>query len=350
MIRELKVDDEALAPEVEWLAKMPTTEPETAVIQVTSLLSAVMLRRTCFDRYQESVISAEGVGQASILVDALKLAAALKTVSGRLVISIDDGELIIKAGQRTVRLKTADGAVEFPQWPRFEGQGRGVVSPREMMQVLTSVGNDETIPILMTVAFDDGTMVTTDRFRLTAITYGTSGFVGKVASSTLRPFAKADTAVFIEAGSCPDDPNGWVELRSMGRTVTAPMPDTEFPQWRKLIPREVPVRVAVSKEALLKAVSGNEVTLTIDGETMTVVSESDGIQTEQEIKLFQTVRNDVDGPFTVTIRSKYVTEALRGLDSGIVLFEGSSSEKPVVFRDVADKELHLIMPVRKKAG
>lgn len=346
MIRELKVNAETLAAEVAWLAKMPTTTPATAVIQVTSLLSAVMLRRTCFDRYQESVIPAEGVAQANILVDAAKLAAALKTVSGTVLITIGDGELGIKDRERTVRLKTADEAVEFPRWPQFEGTGKAAVNSREMVQVLTSAGVDESLPQFMTVAFDGGTMITTDRFRLSAITYGPTGFVGTVPASVLRPFAKADTAVFVEAGTCPNDPDKWVELRSGMRTVTAPMPQIEFPKWRVLLPKDTPVRVLLPKDALFKAVSGEEVTLTVDGETMRVLSQSDDIDIEQEIKLFQTVRNDLDEPLSVTIRSKYVKDALRALNSGLVLFEGLAANKPVIFRDIQEKDLHLVMPLR----
>lgn len=345
--RELKVNVDKLAAEVAWLAKMPTTVPATAVIQVTSLLSALMLRRTCFERYQETVVPAEGAAQASILVDAGKLATALKAVSGTITITIGDGVLGIRDGERTVRLKTADDAVDFPKWPQFEGLGKSAVNSREMVQVLTSAGRDETLPNLMTVAFDDGTMVATDQYRLSAITYSPTGFVGTVPTSVLKPFAKADTTVFVEAGTVPGDPDSWVELRSGRRTVTAPMPQVEFPKWRRLVPVDAPLQVMVPKDALLKAVgASNDVDLIVEGETMTVLTATDDIETEQQIKLFQTVRNELDGPLRVNVRSKYIKDALRALNSGLVLFEASAERKPVMFRDIQQKDLHLIMPQR----
>lgn len=349
MPRELKVDAEKLAAEVAWLAKMPATVPATAVIQVTSLLSAVMLRRSCFDRYQESIIPASGVAQASILVDANKLYAALKTVSGDVTLSIEDGVLRIKDSKGTARVKTADDAVQFPKWPQFEGRGKAVINSREMVRVLTSAGSDETMPQLMTVAFDDGTMVATDRFRLSAITYSPTGFVGQVPTSVLKPLAKVNTTVFVEAGTVPGDPDQWIELRSGMRTVTAPMPEREFTKWRALVPQDAPLQVLVPKEALLGAVSGDEVTLMVDGDIMTVVSTSDDVETEQEVKLFQVMRSDLDVPFRVSIRSKYVKDALQALTSGLVLFEGVASNKPVAFRDIAQKDLHLLMPLRTPA-
>lgn len=353
MTKELKVDADKLTVEVAWLNRMPSVLPETAVIQVTALLSAVLLRKTCFDQYREVVMPVEGAAQATIVVDASKLLAALKTVSGKVTITVGDDDLAIKSSDRTVRLKVADKAVEFPQWPQFEGQGKAVVSSREMAQVLTSVGTDETMPQLMVVAFDNGTMISTDRFRLSAVTYDPTGFTGRVASSVLHAFTKTDSVVFIEAGSASGVNWGgdeWVELRSGMRTVTAPMPDTEFPKWKQLIPEDPPLRVAVQRGELLDAVTGEEITLVIDGEVMTVTSEDDGIETEQRIKLYQTVRNDLDGPFTVTLRSKYVTECLRGIGSGLVLIEASESVKPVVFQDVSESDVHLIMPVRRAAG
>lgn len=342
--RELKVDSDKLATEVAWLAKMPTTEPVTAVIEVTSLLSAVMVRRTCFERYQESIVPAVGIAQASILVDAAKLAAALKTVSGQVVITIEDGQLRIKDAQRTVRLKTADEAVAFPPWPAFQGQGRTVVTTSEMRQALTSVGSNTEFPQLMTVQFDDGKMVTTDRFRLSAITYSQTGFVGTVPAAVLRQFSKNESAVFVEAGTVPGDSDDWVELRSGMRTVTAPLPQVEFPKWRALVPADPLIKVLVPRTALIEAISGEEVNLSVDGEVLTVLSGSEGIESEQQIKLFQTLRNDTEEPMAVSMRSKYAKDALHALSGGLVVFEATGPRKAVTFRDISEKDLHLVMP------
>lgn len=344
MSRELKVDTGKLAAEVAWLNRMSTTTPETAVIQVTSLLGAVLLRRTCFDQYRESMLPCEGVGQETILVDATKLAAALKTVSSPITITIDDGKLGIQDSDRIVRLTAAE--VEFPKWPRFEGSGMETVSSRELAHVLTSVGTDDTFPQLTVVTFDDGTMVTTDRFRLSAIAYAPSGFTGKVPAALLRAFTKTDTAVFIEAGTCAGETAQWVQLRAGARAVTAAMPDTEFPQWRNLIPSKPPLQVALPRADLLRAATGDEITLTIDNEALTVTSESDGVATEQRIKLYKTVRNTLTGPFTVSIRAGYVAECLREIASSLVLLSGTAPDKPVMFQNVGGSDTHLVMPVK----
>lgn len=345
MPKELKVNAEELAEEVTWLSKMPTIGPETAVIEITGLLSALMLRRISGDQYRESVISAVGVDQTRILVGTTKLLTALKSMSGPVIITIDEQTLAIESDERRVELRSADGVVEFPQWPQFTGQGKEMVTSREMAQVLTSVSTDDALPALTTIAFDNGVMVSTDRRRLSAISYDESGFTGRVPSAALRAFAKNDTAVFVEAGLVGD--NEWVQLRSGRRSITTPMADVEFPRWKQLIPEDPTLEVAVARQALLKAITGEEVTLTVDGDMVTVTSESDGVRTKQKVKLFQTVKGS--GPFSVTILSKYAIEALRGLNSGLTLFKATAPDKPVVFQDISERDIHLVMPIKKEA-
>jgi DNA polymerase III sliding clamp (beta) subunit (PCNA family) len=345
--KELKVDVEALTDEVAWLGKMPTVEPESAVVQITLLLSALLLRRVSGEQYRESVMVADGGDQGTVLVSTTKLLDVLKSMTGRVALAIDNGSLSIESDERKSTIKSADEVVDFPQWPQFNGKGKEVLTSREIAQVLTSVSTDETLPALTTVAFDNGTMVSTDRHRLSRVIYDQSGFTGQVSSTALRAFAKADSAVFVESGTSGE--KDWVQLRLDRRSVTIPMSDVSFPNWRKLIPEDQPIQVAISRGDLIKAVTGDTVTLTVDGDAIMVVSESEGTRTEQKVKLFQTVKNELDGPIAVTISSKYVRDSLRALNSGLVMFCVTAADKPVVFQDISEKDVHLLMPI-KKAG
>lgn len=346
MSKDLRVDAEDLAKEVAWLNKMPTVEPVSAVIQITAVIGAVIVRRVSGDQYRESAVSAIGGDQISITVAGNKLLDALKALSGELVISIDDDNLSLKSSERKVKIRSADNSVEFPDWPQFVGRGFGILMPGNVSQVLTSVGIDDNLPALQTVAFDGGTMVSTDRHRLSRVVYDQKGFTGQVNSATLRAFSKADTAVFVEAGTVNERP--WVQLRSNGRFCTSPMPEVNFPEWRKLIPEDEPLKVVFDRVELLKAVTGTETALTIDGDSISIVSESDGVQVEQKIAVYQTVNNKLDGPVTVSIASKYITDSLKGLNSKLVMLGITASTKPVAFSDFSDS-LHLVMPI-KKAG
>ncbi len=347
MSKQLKIFADQLAKEVAWLNKMPAVEPVSAVIQITAVIGAVIVRRVSDDQYREAVVPAIGGDQVSITVAANKLLDALKSLEGSLTITINDEDLTLESSERKVTIRSASSAVEFPEWPQFTGRGFGVLMPDNLKQVLTSVGNDDNLPQLKNVAFDSGTMVSTDRHRLTRVTYDGSGFTGKVNSSALRAFVKASTAVFVEAGTVGDQP--WVQLRSDGRSCTSPMADVDFPNWRKLIPEDQPLKVMFDREQMLKAITGTETSLTITGGSITVVSESgDGICTEQKVNLYQTMQNEFDEPVTVSVSSKFLADSLRGLGSKLVVLGITSPTSPVVISDLTDA-LHLVMPIKKAA-
>lgn len=346
MSKELMIDAEEFTREVNWLSKMPTAEPTSAVIQVTAVVGAVMVRRVSDEQYRESAVQAVGGDQASITVAASKLLDALKALSGTLVIIIGDDGLSLESSERKVTLRSAESAVEFPAWPQFTGNGYEVLLPDSLTQVLTSVGSDDNIPALKNIAFDGGTMVSTDRHRLTRVVYDKSGFTGHVPAAALRAFAKADTAVFVEAGVVDGQP--WIQLRSNSRYCTSPMPDVSFPNWRRLIPENELVKVVFDRDQLLKAVAGDQVSITVDDDSIIVVSESDDVRTEQKVALNRTISNKSGGPVTVTISSKYVKDSLRGLGTKLTMLGITDPTSPVVFSDFINT-LHLVMPI-KKAG
>jgi|694.fasta_scaffold05332_17 DNA polymerase III sliding clamp (beta) subunit (PCNA family) len=344
--KELKVVAEKLAKEVSWLNKMPTVEPVSAIVQITAVIGAVIVRRVSDDQYRESIVAAGGGDQVSITVAASKLLDALKSLEGPLTITINDEDLTLESSERKVTIRSASSAVNFPEWPQFTGQGFGVLMPDNLTQVLTSVGNDDNLPALKTVAFDNGTMVSTDRHRLTRVTYGQSGFTGQVESASLRAFAKTNTAVFVEAGTVNDRP--WVQLRSTGRSCTSPMADVSFPNWRKLIPEDQPLKVVFDREQMLKAITGTETSLTIDSNSIIVVGENgdSDIRTEQKVDLYQTVQNEFIEPVSVSISSKLLADSLRGLGSKLAVLGITDPTSPVVISDLTDA-LHLVMPIKK---
>lgn len=360
MTLALTTSDEALTPEVKWLNQMFGTSPETAVIQVTTLLGAIMLRRTDHTQWRQVMVPANGAVQGSICVDADNLDRALKTLTGTITVNLDDERLVLADAERTVKLRAAT-AFDYPTWPTFEPSEdeRTPIGAIQFGRVLTSVGHDETMPQLSVVAFDKGSMVTTDRHRLTKVEYGKKGFVGQVPLAAMKAFAKADGVVWVESGAVntPGFESGgdgpWVQLTSGNRVVLTATADTTFPKWRQLIPAEAPVSVVLRRDDLAKAVGGEEMELTIvapEGDTtdgsLRVTTIADGMEVEQKMWLEGVQRFDADSPLTVRLRSRYVKEALRAIGSGLVLLTATASDKPVMFQDIAKNDLHLIMPVR----
>lgn len=350
MNRSMTLPARTLADETAWMAKLRPGSgfnPSTKTVQITALLGALQLRRTDFEQYRETVIPAEGAGQFDAIVDAAKLAELLKPMNGSVAIDFN-GKLTVAVNGTAAALRSSE-ASEFPGWPVFTPVDEpAIISAAQAARVLTSVGTDATLPVLTVVAFDKGAMVTTDRFRLTRITYDEdSTFTTLVPGDVLRAFASGNDILTVQPG-VGEKKEPLVQLTSGGRSIVAPVPDVEFPKWRQLVPEQTPVGAMVRRDDLAAAVArGERTTLTLrDDDTMLVCvdgGEDSDFEISTEVK---TEMASGDLPFTVTMLSKYVTEAMRAMGSGAVLIGATTPVKPVVFRDASGAVMHLIMPIR----
>lgn len=351
MNRSLTVSTEMLAAEAAWIARLKPPSgafnPSPVAVEVTTLLGAVQLRRTDFEQYREAVVPAEGAGQATITVNAAKLAAQLKKATGPAVIDIADGWLEIAMPSHTVRLR--DAKVELPDWPQFKGAGEpAVVGARQLSRVLTSVGVEVDLPMLTVVSFDKGQMVATDRYRLTRIVYGKSGFSALVPGAVLQAFADDDNVVTVELGSLVDGPKtSMVQVSSGGRSIIAPTSDQTFPKWRQLIPDEWAVTVMAPREQLLAAIQAESVAFAINDDGTLRIRSSDGEDVEIVRDLSVAMLHGSQSDFAVKLRTKYLAEALRAVPGGQVRMSVNGPEKPVLVQGVSDEgDVHLVMPIR----
>lgn len=334
------------------MAKLPSgsgINPAVSAVQISSVLGALQLRRTDFEQFRESVISANGLGQDTILVDANNLAVQLRKAAKHAIVDIDDEWLSVELADRTVRLRGA--GVEFPAWPEFtpNAEPAAIVTASQVSRVLASVGTDESIPALTAVAFEDGAMIATDRFRLARIAYAKSGFEAMVPGPVLRAFTDSMSLISVEPGTA--GPLGKaVRVSSGGRSIITPMPDVQFPQWRKLVPDQVPISVLVRRDDLVAAASRADViTLTVkDNNTLLARGTSNDGDVEVTQAIAATVLdNDVDLlPFEASFNAKYMAACLRACGAGAVKFGATEPTKPVVFEDVGKNDLHLLMPIR----
>lgn len=353
MNRSMKVDARTLAEEAAWMAKLRPgngISPAIKTVQVSALLGALQLRRTDFDQWRESVVPAEGAGQFSALVDAGLLADILKPMTGQ--VTVEFGErLTVATGGTSASLRTVDA--DYPAWPTFIPVDTAITaSPAQAARALTSVGTDETLPMLMAVAFDKGTMVTTDRFRLSRISYDGAKFTTTVPGEVLKAFATGNDILSVQPG-VGSKREQMVRLASGGRSIVVAVPEAQFPKWRQLVPDSCPIKAVVRRDDLTAAAAqGSRVTLTLrDDSTMEVLADAGE---NSDVEVTRTIRADVVAadeplPFTVTMLSKYVLDAMRGLGSGTVLIGASAPKKPVVFEDPSGNVLHLVMPVGKGA-
>jgi DNA polymerase III sliding clamp (beta) subunit (PCNA family) len=348
--------------EAAWIAKATPKSgyiPLFKTVQVGVDDGVLTLRRTNLDVFAHTVLPGSGGAAAAILVDAGQLVAALKGASGDAKVDVADDRLRLAIGGRILSLTAANvGDEQFPAWPDFTPAAAVILRAPQLARALTSVGDDPTLPMLTGVKFEDGKMLSTDRFRLTRIRYDDDGFTALIPAGVLRPFASGTELVRVEHGKRNDGnavEGSMVRLSNWGytRTITGLVLDADFPKWQQLIPdaEQMPVSVLLPRRQLLDAVgAGDDVTLTVaaDGAQVLVVStDRDGsMEVEQGVKVIRCIRGD-GLPFTIRLNAKNLAGCLKGISAGAVVLMASTPSKPVLLQFSDD--LHLLMPVRISA-
>ena len=365
MSKPIKIDPALLATELAWLAKSKSKTrtygaPALQAVQVSTLVGALRLRHTDLELYRESVLPAGGGGQASVLVDPAKLRELLKGAFGFALVDVTDTGLSITVDGRAIKLRAAAGGEDYPDWPVFVSgnTGAALVTARQLKRALTSVGDDDTLPMLKGVRFEDAMMVSTDRFRLSRIAYTAHGKpMGPVLvpGEALQAFTRSEDLITIDHGRIGDVEGGAVQVSSgEQRSIIARVSDAEFPKWKQLIPAEdtVPLVAVIRRDQLLDAIgTGDNVTLTVRPDSILVCStDRDGdVEVEQQIDIVVLLRGD-NLPFTVRMSRKNLGGCLKGIAAGALKFMATSATKPVVLQGVGDGDLHLVMPVRIPDG
>ena len=352
-MKTVTVNAEDLIREVKWMSRLKdTVDPASNTMQLRILLGALQLRRTDLNQYRESLIPGSGADQSCIEVDTGIVMDVMKLHKyDRAVVGIDEDRLVIQVGGQIIRVKGVTPG-KFPEWPVFvrDKERAAAVGARKLARVMTSISSDDALPVLTNVAFDRGAMYSTDRFRMTRVVYDTDGFTALVPAVALRAFSSGNGMAIITTGTGSvanqtDIP--MVRVSSGGRSVVVRIPDGDFPSVERLIPESPTTRVMLHRDVLLAAATGHRTVLTLDGTSLTAIgSDQKGdVEIEKSVKVTPIGES---APFTTTLMTKYLTDCLKAMNSGMVLFEATESEKPLAFSDVDQATMHLVMPIRQK--
>ena len=350
-MKTVTVNADDLVREVKWMSKLKdATSPTGNIMQVRILLGALQLRRTDLDQYRESLITGTGADQSCIEVDTDLIMDVMKLHrNGQAEVSINDDRLVIQVSGQVIRIKGVETA-RFPEWPVFERdkERASTIGARKLNRVMTSLPGDDTIPVLTNVSFDNGAMYATDRFRMTRVVYDTDGFTTLVPASVLRAFSSGDGIAIITTGNgavagTTDIP--MVRVSSGGRSVVVRIPDGDFPNIQWLIPEAPTTRVMLRRGELAAAIGEHRCTITVSGESMSVVSTSIDGKVEIE-KTIAVTPIGISEPLTTTLSTKYLADSLKAMNSGLVLFEATEPDKPLSFSDADQATTHLVMPIR----
>ena len=349
---DLTVQTDELTAETKWIGRLREPgylHPSTRYIEVSTIVGALCLRRTNGEQFRQAMVLGAGGGQDSIVVDVSKFAALVGNLeAGDAILKIDGNELSVQTRRRTVRIKGEK--FDFPIWPVFvsDQDEPSVVSQSELRHVLAAVSTDPTLPQLANIKFEGGNMVTTDRFRLSRVTYANKGFDTIVPADAADAFTR-NGIVFIDTGVGSPVRTPMVRLEYGGRSLMVTKPDVQFPEWKQMIRDEQQAQITVDGTSFIEAVRGKTVTLTIQGKKLTVLSKDhrdDGVEVEATVDV---IDNPVPyrGKIEIPMDSGYLLDALRAID-GPVTITTAGVNKPVTFTDMTERTLHLIMPMRMK--
>ncbi|PBA68827.1 hypothetical protein [Mycobacterium avium] len=364
----LKIDAAAMSAEVAWIAKAKhrVSIPILATAQVQVTPAGLKLRYTDYDLFREVIIPCDDGfdSDRAVQINPVTLAGLLKGCKGEAAVTVSDAGVTVAVGSRTLTAPAAGDAVDFPEWPAFEPQAApAVVDAAALKRGMTSIGTDDTLPMLTHVYFHDGAMVTTDRFRLSVIRYAADGFTAMVPGSVLKPFTvgvKGD--VTVEYGKLasmakPGSHDMRVRVAAGARSIITRVGDHDFPKYQPLIDcaaTGASVSGTFAKAELLAAMGHfakrDSAQLEVRNDGTMVVQIRNGrageVMSEDVIGInVLSAHSGAVWPFVAGFEASHVASVLKGIDAQRVTFTAQDATHPWMVKG-SDADYHLVIPVR----
>lgn len=260
-------------------------------------------------------------------------------------------------------------ASEFPKVPQTVNKEKSIILGAKTLsnaisKVSFCVSQDETRPVLTGLLFSQEgsslSLVATDGFRLSKKT------IDQKIPGGFNPFILPRNSVF-ELARFPEAQEVVLEQRGTenqivfgagGYVVSSRVIDGEFPDYTKIIPKEVEFEIIISHDELLRAIkiasvfareSSNVVAFSVSSDSLELSSEEKS-RGSQKVKLESSLLGDKKaipgGSFRILFNYRFVEEFLNATEGEEVKIGFTSSSSPGRFLDPADANLlYLIMPV-----
>jgi len=282
---------------------------------------------------------------------------------GSISLSSEKEQLTIQTQGSVLKIGGMNSS-DFPSVPeRMETKVTHRFTKDDLQEALTQVmfaaSIDETRPVLTGILFlfkkDALVLVATDGFRLSQKKIPFKGgtktaklILPKSALvEVLRLLGEEEEVLF---GHKENENQAIFSFTDM--VLSSRVLEGEFPDFEKIMPKDLPLKVEVDKEDFLRATklasvfardSANIVKVLVKKGSVRIFAESSQAgsqETEIEAK--------VDGEgFEIAFNYRFLEEFLHSVAGGTVKIELSSPNFPAVFTDPKDSTfLHLIMPVR----
>ena len=287
-------------------------------------------------------------------------------IPGALTLEVDKEQLQITTANFSSTLSGINPS-DFPEIP-LNIEKRSLNLPKEefstaLSQVSFSASIDETRPILTGVLFifkkGSLTLVATDGFRLSQkrivlkeASEEKKVILPKSALSELLRLLGEEESVQL---SFHDEDNQVVF--GVGDTILSSRTlEGNFPDFERIIPKDLGIKILVDKEDLLRAVklasvfardSANIVKFFLAKEYVNILAESQN-SGKQETRIESKLEGSLpQGGFEIAFNYRFLEEFLHAVSGEDVSIGFSNPNAPGVFTDPSDPTfLHLIMPVK----
>lgn len=281
--------------------------------------------------------------------------------SGEVTLEVTEGlTLNIKAHHENIKIKGIK-TDEFPLIPQIEKKESFKVSAstlKEMAnQVTFSASNNLSRPVLMGVLFelknDEFKMVTTDSYRLSEKSVPLKSeleFACIVPSRTVSELAKVledtdeEVVVYVSKNQ--------VLFEHKALSLTSRLIEGNFPDYKKIIPKESKTSVKIDKEAFILGVKKTNLFVREhnSGVRVGVGENSMMIQTEENQVGEGKVEVDIEKKGEdneIALNAQFLLDVLTQMKDKDIMLELDGKLSPVTIKsEKGDGYLHIIMPLR----
>ncbi|MBV9314204.1 MAG: DNA polymerase III subunit beta [Pseudonocardia sp.] len=381
---KFRVERDALADGVAWVARSLPTRPPVAVLGGVLLEaeggSEEPLVVSGFDYEVSARVEIEAsIGEADrALVSGRLLADVTRSLPPHPVdVVVDGSRAQITCGNTRFSLPTmpVEDYPQLPEMPQLAGSIHPEIFAEAVSQVAVAAGRDDTLPMLTGIRLEINgpslTMAATDRFRLAVRELEWEPADSSIETSVLVPARTLAEAAKTLTGKDPvrlalADRDGMLGLAGNRRRSTTRLLDAEFPKYRQLLPTEhtsaavleVGPLVEALKRVSLVANRAAQVRLefTEDSLRLSGGGDDEGSAEEQ-------VGCEFEGePLTIAFNPAYLLDGLAALRTDRAHMSFTTPSRPALVRPALARDassggsgndarpvndyLHLLMPVR----
>ena len=296
------------------------------------------------------------------------------TILNDIVSNLSSGTIEIEVVKEQIKLISPNfklnilgtNTSDFPKLPKDVGKNPIILDRKEFIQslskILFSVSLDETRPILTGVLFSFKkkglTLVATDGFRLSEI-----NLKAKIESddtNLIIPKSILNEIIRIEGDDeiklSYDKNNKQVVFKIGDNLLSSRVIEGEFPDYKKIIPKNIECTLNVDKYELDKAIklasvfardSGNMIKFKITKDKLIISAESStsgNQETELEIRSEESIETEI------MFNYRFVEEVIKIIEDDEIQIKTTGPNTASIFLDTKFSNfLHLIMPIKSQS-